>query len=465
MSGIRRSTIYLLIPTRRLTYQPLAPLEPSIRTFGSGLWEGAPIGIPFNVVPGTQPKVSVTFDYFDESDPGPYPIPPGATIEGGAQSTGDRHVLAVDQNNCVLYETFSSYPQPDGSWAAGSGAVFDLRLNGLRPAGWTSADAAGLPILPGLVRYEEVASGEIRHALRFTAPQTRRAYVWPARHYASSLTASNYPPMGQRFRLKADVNISGFFPEVQVILRALKKYGMILADNGSAWYLSGAPDLGWNNGHLVDELRMITGADFEAVDGTALMISPESAQALQPLPPGSAFMDVPATHWALSHIMALHNSGITGGCSVNPPLFCPEQSITRGEMAVFLVASLGGTTDACTGRFSDVSISHPFCGFIDKLSVDGITAGCTASQFCPGVPVTRGQMAVFIETALGNSPSVCSGRFVDVPAGQSFCGFIERLADDGITGGCGGGNFCPDNPVTRGEMAVFLVAAPPPLDP
>ncbi|HSB82168.1 MAG TPA: hypothetical protein VLM91_25580, partial [Candidatus Methylomirabilis sp.] len=164
--------------------------------FGSGTWAGGPIGIPYVIVAGSQPKIQISFDYADESDPGPYPLPPDAPIEGGSASTGDRHVLVMDRDNCTLYETFSSYPQPDGSWQAGSGAVFNLRSNALRPSGWTSADAAGLPILPGLVRFDEVASGEIRHALRFTAPQTRRAFVWPARHYASSLTELNYPPLG-----------------------------------------------------------------------------------------------------------------------------------------------------------------------------------------------------------------------------------------------------------------------------
>ncbi len=258
--------------------------------FGSGTWNGGPIGIPYTVVSGTQTKVNITFDYSDESDPGPYPIPPDAAIEGGSQSTGDRHVLVLDRDNCVLYEIFSAYPQQDGSWLAGSGAVFNLRSNSLRPRGWTSADAAGLPILPGLARYDEVASGEIRHALRFTAPQTRREYLWPARHYASSLTGSNYPPMGQRFRLKAAFDVSPFSAEVQVILRALKKYGMILADNGSSWYISGVPDPRWNNDKLVSELRQVTGSNFEAVDQSSLMVSADSGQALQtvssdPIPP------------------------------------------------------------------------------------------------------------------------------------------------------------------------------------
>jgi hypothetical protein len=245
--------------------------------FGSGLWAGGPIGIPYVDVPGTQPKVPISFYYASESDPGPYPIPPDAPIEGGPDSTGDRHVLVLDRDNCILYEVFDAWPQSDESWEAGSGAVFDLKSHALRPDGWTSADAAGLPILPGLVRYDEVASGEIRHAIRFTVPQTRRAYVWPARHYASQLTGDQYPPMGQRFRLKADFDISGFSPEVQVILQALKTYGMILADNGSPWFISGVPDERWDNDDLHD-LHQITGSAFEAVDVSSLMIDPDSGE-------------------------------------------------------------------------------------------------------------------------------------------------------------------------------------------
>jgi hypothetical protein len=248
--------------------------------FGSGTWNGGPIGIPYTTVSGSQTKVSVVFDYADESDPGPYPIPPDAPIEGGSQSTGDRHVLVVDRDNCILYELFSAYPQSDGTWQAGSGAVFNLRSNNLRPATWTSADAAGLPILPGLVRYDEVASGEIKHAVRFTAPQTRNAFIWPARHRASSLTGQQYPPMGQRFRLTADFDISGFSRDTQIILTALKKYGMILADNGSSWFISGAPDPRWNNDAL-RELSRVTGSAFEAVDESSLMVNPDSGQVNQ----------------------------------------------------------------------------------------------------------------------------------------------------------------------------------------
>jgi hypothetical protein len=249
--------------------------------FGSGEWEGGPIGIPYTTVATSQPAVEVTFVYAGESDPGPYPIPADVPIEGGADSEGDRHVLVLDRDACVLYEMFDSWPDGDGTWHAGSGAVFDLGSNALRPATWTSADAAGLPILPGLVRYDEVAAGRIAHALRFTAPETRSSYVWPARHEASDEMGSEYPPMGQRFRLKADYDISGFAPQVQVILTALKEYGMMLADNGSAWYISGAPDERWDN-DILHQLHLVPGSAFEAVDVSGLMIDADSGAALQP---------------------------------------------------------------------------------------------------------------------------------------------------------------------------------------
>ena len=189
--------------------------------FGAGTWNGGPIGIPFVTVPGTQTKYPATFLYWDESDPGPYAVPLNAPIEGGSNSTGDRHAIAVDVDNCILYELYRAFPQ-SASWTGDSGAIFDLNSNALRPSTWTSADAAGLPIMPGLVTYDEVLSGEIRHAIRFTAPQSRREFVWPARHYASSLTGTQYPRMGERFRLKASFDTTPYPADVQVILRAMK---------------------------------------------------------------------------------------------------------------------------------------------------------------------------------------------------------------------------------------------------
>lgn len=246
--------------------------------FGSGTWDGGPIGIPYDTVSGNQARVDIRFYYGDESDPGPYPIPSNAQIEGGSQSDGDRHILVLDTGACMLYEVYDAWLMSDGTWSAGSGAVYDLNSNKLRPEGWTSADAAGLPILPGLVRYDEAASGEINHAIRFTASDTRKAYVWPARHFASSQTSSIYPPMGQRFRLKSDFDIAGFSPIVKTILTAMKTYGIILADNGSSWFISGAPDSRWDN-DILRELKNVTGSNFEAVDVSGLMIDPDSARA------------------------------------------------------------------------------------------------------------------------------------------------------------------------------------------
>lgn len=237
-----------------------SPLHPD---FGAN-YNGRPFGIPYIVIDGTIPGVPVTFDYADESDLGPYPIPGNAPIEGGASSTGDRHILVIDRDRWRLYELFSAYPQGAG-WHAGSGAIFDLNSNSSRPDGWTSADAAGLPIFPGLVRFDEVVGqGEIRHALRFTVQDTRRAYVAPARHFASADTSSVLPPMGMRVRLKGSFDLSGYPPTAQVVLQALKTYGMMVADNGGDWFLSGAPDARWDDDAL-NTLKQVKGSDFEVV--------------------------------------------------------------------------------------------------------------------------------------------------------------------------------------------------------
>lgn len=234
-------------------------LHPDFGTF----WEGAPIGFPYLVVDSSQPRWPVTFDYADESDPGPYPIPLDAPIEGGSASTGDRHVIAIDPAGRRLYELFAAYPGEAG-WTAGSGAIWNLDSNELRPEGWTSADAAGLPIFAGLARYDEVEAGEIRHALRFTVSRTQRAYIHPATHFASSRTDANLPPMGLRVRLRADFDVSAFPARVQVILYAMQRYGMIVADNGSNWYVSGAHDPRWDADEL-SSLRQVKGRDFEVV--------------------------------------------------------------------------------------------------------------------------------------------------------------------------------------------------------
>ena len=255
------------------TEGPEAPLHPDF---------GPSSAIPFAVVPADQPMVPITFGS-EESDPGPYPIPPNPPVEQGE----DAHMLILRQEECRLYEVYAGKKLPNGTWTGGSGAIYDLRMNGLRPDGWTSADAAGLPILPGLVRYDEAAAGSIRHAIRVTVPKTANSYVWPARHYASRLSGVQYPPMGTRFRLKASYDISRFDPIVRTILQALKTYGMILSDNGSPWFITGAPDPRWND-EILGQLKRVKGSDFEAVDVSSLQGGPNSALALDPTPSNRA---------------------------------------------------------------------------------------------------------------------------------------------------------------------------------
>lgn len=258
----------------------MAPSAPLYADFGPGVHRGGITkGIPFRVVPGTQKKLNVDFAYEAESDGGGYPIPPDPPIEGGPQSQGDRHILLIDKDHCKLYELFSANLSPKGKWTAGSGAIFDLRTSKLRPETWTSGDAAGLPIFPGLVRYDEVVAGEILHAIRFTVEKTTDSYVWPARHSAGEQDPG-LPPMGLRVRLKADFNIDGFSPDIQVLLRAMKKYGLILADNGPNWDITGTPDDRWNPEHL-KELANVHGSDFEIVDTRPLMIKQDSSQSRQ----------------------------------------------------------------------------------------------------------------------------------------------------------------------------------------
>lgn len=352
--------------------------------FGAGMWDGGPIGIPFVTVPGTQTKYPASFLYDDESDPGPYAVPLTAPIEGGPNATGDRHAIAVDTTNCILYELYRAFPQPS-SWTADSGAIFDLRSNALRPLTWTSADAAGLPIMPGLVTADEVLSGEIRHAIRFTAPQTRREFVWPARHYASSLTGTQYPRMGERFRLKASFDISPFPADVQVILRAMKKYGIILADNGSAWFISGKPDPRWNDDNL-HTLSQLLGSNFEAVDATVLRISPDSGAALQ--------------------------NGTT--VTVTPS----SASVRVGQLRAF-AATVTGTTGGVTWSVNDVPGGDGGVGTIDAsgryLAPAAVPSGgvVTVRATSVAVPTASGSATVTVLPL----PSITSVSPSSFPAG------------------------------------------------
>lgn len=244
------------------------PVHPDFGT----VWNGAPNGIPYAVVSNRTRRVPVSFGYSSESDHGRYPLPRNVPIEGGPRSDGDRHVIVINRDTCTDYELYGAYPRNGGrSWHAGSGAIFNLRSNHLRPAGWTSADAAGLPIFPGLARYDEVARGSIDHALRFTVARTRRAYVYPARHYASSSTDPSLPPMGLRVRLKASVDISRLPRQARIVAEALKRYGMLVADNsgGANWYISGAPSPHWSDDQL-HQLDRLHGSDFEVVNTSSL---------------------------------------------------------------------------------------------------------------------------------------------------------------------------------------------------
>lgn len=325
-----------------------SPLHPDFGT----VYNGAPAGIPYVLVKSSQPKVPVTFRYAADSDPGPYPIPANAPIEGGPSSTGDRHVLVLETDNCILYEVFSAYPQTNGSWQAGSGAIFNLKSNNLRPAGETSADAAGLPMLPGLVRYDEVLAGVINHAIRFTVPKTRNSFVWPARHYASTYSAANYPPMGTRFRLKAGYDISAFPKEEQVILTALKKYGLIIADNGGAWFISGVPDMRWNDNNL-HLLTKVLGSNFEAVDESGLMVSSDSGQVQSVVVSNLAKLvagptQVVSGNTSTSNLIYLTGAAGSGGTSVslstsNPAVLSvpPVVIVPAGSSSVRFTATAG----------------------------------------------------------------------------------------------------------------------------
>ena len=255
-------------PRSRAIIRSIGRAEGLHPDFGSGRYDGGPIGIPITVVGDGQRKARVRFRYADESDRGPYPIPKDVKIEGGRQSDGDRHAVIVHRDECRLYELFD-LRRRDGRWRAGSGAIWDLDSNELRPKGWTSADAAGLPILPGLARWDEVKKGVIDHALRFTVSRTRARFIYPARHHASDSDEPNLPPMGLRLRLKKRFPIREFPRQARIVLLALKRYGMIVADNGSDWYVSGAPNRHWDNDAL-HTLGDVKGSDFVVVDTSEL---------------------------------------------------------------------------------------------------------------------------------------------------------------------------------------------------
>jgi len=297
-----------------------------------------PYGMPYTVVPPGHQYINLQFQYASESDAGPYPFGSDTPIEGGAGASGDRHAIMVDPSTCTLYELYDAYYNGPSTSTAGSGAIWNLRSNALRPAGWTSADAAGLPIMPGLLRYDEVRSGQITHAIRMTAQTTDTSYLWPARHEAGAASDPNLPPMGARFRLKMSFDISRFSQPAQVVLRAMQHYGLILADNGSNWYFGGTADPNWPLS-LVDELKSIPASAFEAVDESSLMADPNSGQARVLDAPGPGYRLVASD----GGVFAFGNApfeGSMGGTRLNAPVVGATD--TASENGYWEVASDGG---------------------------------------------------------------------------------------------------------------------------
>ena len=489
--------------------------------FGSGTWDGGPIGIPYNIADAGTPTYEVEFDYYGESDDVPYPIPPDPLIEYGS----DAHLLTVDRSTCTLYELYAA-EYYGGQWYAGSGAVWDLNSNDLRPAGWTSADAAGLPILPGLVRYDEIVSGAINHAIRFTAEDTN-GYIWPARHLTSNDPgAPEIPPMGARFRLKAGYDISGFAPELQVILTAMKRYGIILADNGSPWYVSGAPDERWDN-DILHDLDVLTGDDFEAVDESGLMVDPDSGEVAAEEPPGAFSKTSPADGTPVSTGPTLAWGASSG---VETYYYCLD-TVNNGicdtawtETGSSTDASLSGLTDGTTYYWSVVAyndagytyadggtwwsfatLPDPPAAFGKTAPADGIfqptdptlswtaSSGADAYEYCYDTVNNGACDASWIPAGVSTSAALSglathatyywqaratnaggttyadsdvwrsfkTPTFTDVPYTHPLWQYIEALYASGITTGCGVSPliFCPEQNVTRAGMAVFLLRA------
>ena len=394
--------------------------------FGAGLWNGGPIGIPFVTVPGTQTKYMASFTYQSESDPGPYAVPLNAPIEGGSASTGDRHAIAIDADNCILYELYDAFPQTN-SWQAGSGAIFPLLSDALRPATWTSADAAGLPIFPGLVRYDEILAGEIRHAIRFTVPHTQKAYVWPARHYASSLTSNQYPPMGARFRLKSSFDISKFSPTNQIILRALQRYGMMLADNGSAWYISGVPDDRWDNNDL-HALGGILGSNFEAVDVSPLMVNPNSGQAQQT----SVFASVtPASASVNVNQTKQFSSTVTGNS--DPSVVWDVNGAVGGNATIGFIDSINGLYTAPTAVPTPATVTVHATSTAVPQAVGSASVTIVAPPPPPSVSVTispasatvrTGRTYTFSASVHNATNNAVTWKVNGIPGGNSIVGTI-----------------------------------------
>jgi Abnormal spindle-like microcephaly-assoc'd, ASPM-SPD-2-Hydin len=343
---------------------------------------GGPYGIPYDVVSASHPDVFVDFLYDDESDPGPYPFGADIQIEGGDDADGDRHATMIDADTCMLYEIYAAYWN-GGAPEGGSGAIFDLDSNALRPAGWTSADAAGLPIFPGLVRLDEVNAGQIDHAIRLTAQRTDRSYVWPARHQAGAANDPNLPPMGARFRLKASYDITGFDPQTRVILTAMKKYGFILADNGSNWYFQGVVDA-WPS-IVISQLKQVPASQFEAVDVSSLMVDPNSGQARSGPAAPSASVSPGALAYGDVSVGASSTKSVTLTSSGTAPLHVSTATVAGTDYTEISDSCAGATLapgatcvvqirltpTAATTRMGSLVIAHDGPGGSSTVSLSG----------------------------------------------------------------------------------------------
>ena len=398
--------------------------------------KGPPIddyGIPFVTVTGAQPLVPIagdpdpSLDYSNESDPGPYPIPPSAPIEGGAASTGDRHVLVIETTNCRLYELYFAHSVGGGaSWTASSFAKYDLNANAMRTDGWTSADAAGLPIFPGLVRWEEVAVGEIAHAIRFTAVNIwavdsstgAHKYLWPARHWSGGSNVSTRPPMGARFRLKSAFNISTFSPATQVILRAFKKYGLVLADGGSNWYFQGVSNASWPDS-VFSELGTIAGSNFEAVDASVMMVNANSTQASLPGPPPNPprLGNISTRMQVLTGNDVMIGGFVIGGSE-------PKTVVVRARGPSLVPFGITNALANPTLQLVRSSDQAPI-GFNDDWQADFNAAGISASGFAPSNPL---ESAILMTLAPGAYTAIVRGS-----GGGTGVGIVEVFEVDALT--------------------------------
>ncbi|MBL8519185.1 MAG: choice-of-anchor D domain-containing protein [Betaproteobacteria bacterium] len=377
-----------------------------------GINEIVEYGIPFITVGAPLPSSPVSFLYDDESDPGPYPIPTSAPVEGGPASNGDRHVLAIDTVNCVLYELYRAFPNGN-AWTADSGARWPLNSNASRPDRWTSADAAGLAILPGLVKWEEVQAGEINHAIRFTAPNIyglnsstgARQYIWPARHWSGNGTNPNNPPMGVRVRLKASFNISGFDSRTQVILRAMKKYGMVLADGGSSWYFSGVSSTNWPS-IVISQLNnasLIKGGDFEVVDTLPLQIDPNSEQSVQPPSPPLNLVATPGNGQASFAFQAPADTG--GKPILDYTVTCGAATATGVSSPIVVTGLVNGVATMCSATARNLVFSSPPSNVVTVTTgLPAITIGVSSVNFAAtNLGATSGAQSFTVQnTGSGN---------------------------------------------------------------